>query len=222
MAESDVRTLVGARLTCAPGRRWAWQHWTMSRRLAIVNPCTKKTWAELPGDDRRRVCDTCNTHVHALEHCTESEQDEIWRTSPGRVCGYLTGTPSTRPSRRQVLIGALLAIASPLFAQDRVVRVVVKDESGEVVPGVEVLQLGADGTVLDRRTADESGVARWTGLPAGRHAFRVEVPGFVAVQVTAVAGTRETTVTAVLRIGTMGEVIIIPSRRRRWWLLWLK
>jgi hypothetical protein len=122
-----------------------------------------------------------------------------------------------------VLVGAFLAIAAPLFAQDRVIRIVVKDDVGAVLPGAQVSLIDTDGRVVSSRLSDPSGQVTWTDLARGRHRFRVDLPGFESTVLTVVAGgSRVASATAVLTLGVLGETIVIPYTRRRWWLLWLR
>lgn len=190
----------------------------MSDSFVIVNPCSRRTWPDLPGNERRRHCDVCNRDVHALGRYTDGERRELWRQSGGRVCGLLPTSPRTlRPSRRQVLVGALLTITAPLFAADGRVRILVKDRDGFPLPGAEVSLLDAADKVLETRMSDAAGLVVWTGLRPGLYRFSVTLLGFESAILTALASADEEPVVAILRVGFIGEILTVPERRRRWW-----
>lgn len=190
----------------------------MSKSFVIVDPCSRRTWADLVGDERRRHCDVCDRDVHALGRYTDVERADLWRRSRGQVCGLLPTRPRTvRLSRRRVLVGALLTITAPLFAADRQVRILVKDQDGVPLPGAEVSLLDAADKVLETRTSDAAGVVVWTERRPGLHRFRVALLGFESVIVNAVASADGEPVIAVLQVGFIGETIIVPERKRRWW-----
>lgn len=190
----------------------------MSDSFVIVNPCARRTWGDLPGDERRRHCDVCHRDVHAIGRYTDEERRVLWRQARGRVCGLLPASPRIlRPSRRQVLIGALLTLAAPLFAADGRVRILVKDPDGFPLPGAEVSLLDATDKVLETRTSDAAGAVVWTERRPGLHRFSVTLAGFESAIVTAVASTDGEPVIAVLRVGFIGEIVTVPERRRRWW-----
>lgn len=193
----------------------------MNGRLLIANPCSQRTWTELPGDDRRRFCDVCHTHVHALDLYSGEERAELWRVSRGRVCGYIKRPGLPPPTRRQLLVSAILALASPLCAQDREIQIIVTDAAGGVLPGAEVSLLDARGVGTAVQRSGASGDVRWTGLPVGTHRFRVALAGFEPTTLTVSASSRATEpVIAVLRVGAIGDTVVLPEgkrRRRRWW-----
>lgn len=190
----------------------------MSDSFVVVNPCTKRTWGALPGDDRRRFCDGCNTYVHSLDQYTVKERTELGQGSDDRVCGRVAAEPVIlRPSRRRVLLGALLALASPNFAEDGRVRIVVKDSDGFPLPGATVSLLDSHGKAVATQASDSFGVVGWTHLQPGSHRFSVVLPGFTTVVVATLAGMTGEPVLAVLRVEPMGEIVTISKRKRRWW-----
>ena len=190
----------------------------MSKSFVIVNPCSRRTWTDLAGDERRRHCVVCSRDVHALGRYTEEERTDLWRRSGGQVCGLLPTRPRTvRLSRRRVLVGALLTVTAPLFAADRHVRILVKGQDGFPLPGAEVSLLDAADKVLESRTSDAAGVVVWTERRPGLHRFRVTLLGFESVIVTAVASADGEPAIAVLQVGFIGEIVVVPERKRRWW-----
>lgn len=138
----------------------------LGMRGTIPNPCSKR-FADMAGDERRRYCETCGTHVHAVELYSEAELSEL-----GPICGYIGGTTEgPRQGRRAMLAGALLTTIAPLLAQEGRLRVVVKDESEAVVKGAEV-------SVGERKgVTDAAGEASFTGLAVGSVEVRAHSRG---------------------------------------------
>jgi hypothetical protein len=98
-------------------------------RIRVQTPC-QKSWAEMPGDERKRFCDSCSLHVHNLSALTRAEgQALVARESQGRLCvTYLRrpdGTVLTADPRERAAPAALrwlwtrsaaLAASMPLLA----------------------------------------------------------------------------------------------------------
>lgn len=193
----------------------------MKRRFVVVSPCSKRRWSDLAGEDHRRFCDVCDRYVHAFDRYTNREQSELWRTSEGRVCGFVQPPMSTRPTRRNMLIGMLWAVAAPLLADDGTIRITVTDSARTIIPGADVSLLDAQGGVVSIQRTDSMGEVVWTNLRAGSHRFKIELSGFEILFLTTVVGTGQVApVNAVLRVGWVGEVIEVKRRRKRkrWWL----
>ena len=195
------------------GRRWSFPYNTgVSGPFAILNPCAKR-WTNFSGDGRKRFCDECQTFVHAIDQYSRPEIDELRRNSP-RVCGLLTGeSPPAPPSRRAILVGALLTTISPLMAQSGRVRVRVTDATGGGVFGAEVSLLASDGNPQRTETADASGEVVLTDLPIGNLALRITSRGFNSRLMTVtVRGPEELRVDAKLEVGFVGEVVEVDPR----------
>jgi len=149
----------------------------VSGNFAILNPCGKK-WSDLEGDGRARFCATCKTPVHFIADYSPSEWKKIWGESNGHVCGFLGDSPGPRRNRRTIVVGALLAAVSPLFAASGRVKFRVIDRAGDPVPGASIAVLNSEGRVVQCSESDESGEATLTGLPLGDSRFAVTSPGF--------------------------------------------
>jgi hypothetical protein len=171
-------------------------------RWTIPNPCSKR-FADMAGDERRRFCETCGTHVHAGELYSEAELSEL-----GPICGYIGGTTEgPRQGRRAMLAGALLTTIAPLLAQEGQFVISVKDSLGAGVADALV-------SVGERKAnTDKSGIANLIGLPVGRQDVRVESRGFRIWRgaYTITNGT-PARVEAVLEVGMVGEYVEVKPK----------
>ena len=191
----------------------------MAPRFAILNPCHKR-WSDLRGEGRKRFCPDCQTDIHALDQYSVKGIETLKRESV-RLCGYLSGESlPPRRSRRAVLVGALLTLASPLLAKSGRVRFRVTDQTGALVQGAEISLLNKEDEASLTLHSDNAGTAVFTDLPMGVARFTVASPGFQTIPVTVtISGGKEVKVWANLSLPVLGETIAIPARKRRgWWI----
>jgi hypothetical protein len=109
-----------------------------------------------------------------------------------------------RRSRRAILVGVLLAVFTPLWAQTGRVRIRVIDPRGLVVPAATVSLLGTFDQPIRTEVANDAGESVWTDLPLGESHLRVIVPGFKSrlLTVTVMEG-EEQMLDARLELGCM-------------------
>ena len=140
-------------------------------------------------------------------------------------------------TRRQILAGALLTIASPLWAQDGVARIRVLDRTGDVVPGTVVTLLDTDQGEKATQRVNAGGEVTFTGLPMGNHRFKAQHLGFETLVFTASPeGLKQ--IDVVLRVNITNAILFnvepdvrkpsdpnpsapprkVPKKRRRWLL----
>ena len=144
----------------------------------ILNPC-RKTWAGLKGDDRRRFCDDCGQHVHAVESYSPQEQQALL-ASREPLCIMDAPAPLARPSRRALFAMSLLASARPLWAETGGLRINVVDatQTGVGQAEIQVHSTDDDG-LLARTVGSQTGEAWLKGLPTAKLLrLSVSVPGF--------------------------------------------
>src|ERR1700684_2502553 len=79
---------------------------------------------------------------------------------------------------RAILVGALLAAVTPLWAQTGRVRIRVIDPRGLVVPAATVSLVGVDDQPIRTMVANDTGESVWTDLPLGFSRLRVAAPVF--------------------------------------------
>ena len=160
----------------------------------------------MEGEGRVRFCESCQTHVHAVEQYSSDEWEQVEQEATGRVCILLCGeTTATPRSRRVVLIGALLTAVAPLWAQTGRVRIRVTDATGAGVPRAEVSLLDADDKPTRTVGANEAGEVIWTDLPLGDAHFVVIVPGFNSLRLAVtIRNANEQTVEARLEVAFIG------------------
>jgi hypothetical protein len=93
--------------------------------LRIASPCNSAVWSDLKGDDRARLCTTCDMNVYNLSLMTLDEANDLIREKEGKLCielyRRLDGTVLTadcpvglRTIRRQYLKSRAKAIAFAL------------------------------------------------------------------------------------------------------------
>jgi hypothetical protein len=93
--------------------------------LRIASPCNSAVWSDLKGDDRARLCTTCDKNVYNLSLMTLDEANDLIREKEGNLCIELyrrfDGTVLTadcpvglRTIRRQYLKSRAKAIAFAL------------------------------------------------------------------------------------------------------------
>lgn len=132
------------------------------------------------------------------------------------MCGFLGREALAAPrSRRAILLGALLAAVSPLWAQTGRVRIRVTDRTGTVIKTARVSLLGANGQPVRQLEADQVGEAVWTDLPLGDSHFTVTSPGFILLRLTVMIRNADEQIVDARLEGFVGE--IVPVKRRRWW-----
>src|ERR1019366_4435665 len=147
-------------------------------RFVILNPCSKR-WPDLTGDSRKGFCADCQSYIHDVEQYSDAEIDGLRRTSPGRLCGYLSDEAIVQPrSRRAILVGAMLTAISPLMAQSGRVRIRATDASGVVRPEAKASILGQDGKPGLTTHANEQGEIVFGDLPIGNSKITVASQGF--------------------------------------------
>jgi hypothetical protein len=196
----------------------------MRGNFAILNPCAKK-WTDLPGNGRARFCGKCQTHVHAIAEYSTDEWDRLWRESNGQVCGFLSGGSTAPPrSRRAILIGALLTVASPLFAASGRVRFRVINLNGDPLPKTNIELLDRDNKTVQSVETDDSGQAVLIGTPLGDSRFGLEDPGLQKRQLTLTfRNDKEVKVEVHLWPPIVGTIISVkpkPPRKRDGWLVY--
>ncbi|MBI2685543.1 MAG: carboxypeptidase regulatory-like domain-containing protein [Acidobacteria bacterium] len=110
-------------------------------------------------------------------------------------------------SRRAVVAGVLLTTIAPLMAQDRLMRVMVKDTTGTPIKDAVVKAAGRE-----LRT-DGDGAAVFSGLGVGPHAIEVASTGFMRWRGSYNTGIGpETEVPVTLEVGSLGGAIEIATR----------
>ena len=77
-----------------------------------------------------------------------------------------------------LLIGLLLALAAPVYAQNAQIVGTVKDATGGVVPGATVTAKNADTGFTRSAVTDANGEYRLPSLPPGRYSLTTELAGF--------------------------------------------
>ena len=108
---------------------------------------------------------------------------------------------------------------SPLMAQSGRVRIRVTDPTGAVIPGAEASLFGTDNQPKLIMKADDLGEIVLTDLPIGDSRVIVSCRGFSSLPLTVtVRNSDEVKVEARLVLGTMGTMVKVERKRKRWWI----
>jgi TonB family protein len=126
----------------------------------------------------------------------------------------LSRHPVSRPARLATL-AALLAVAIPiaLFAQNTFVTIsgTIVDESGAVLPGVEVSANDLDRPTRRQVVTDGTGRFEIVGVPQGHHTLQAKLPGFETFDQRLTVSGEDIDRTITLSIGSLQETISVTS-----------
>ena len=115
---------------------------------------------------------------------------------------------------RLLTILAVLAFACPASAQitSATISGTIKDQTGAVLPGVDVLVTNADTGLKRSSVTDANGYFTIPGLPPGPYETRASLQGFgTAVERVTLVVAQEAGLTLTLRVGTTEESITVTA-----------
>ena len=122
--------------------------------------------------------------------------------------------PVSRATRLATL-AALLAVAIPiaLFAQNTFVTIsgTIVDESGAVLPGVEVSATDLDRPTKRQVVTDGTGRFEIVGVPQGNHTLQAKLPGFETLDQRLTVSGEDIHRAITLSIGSLQETISVTS-----------
>ena len=137
-----------------------------------------------------------------------------------RVTAMLNAGLSRHPlSRggRLATLAALLAVAIPiaLFAQNTFVTIsgTIVDQSGAVLPGVEVAATDHDRPTKRQVVTDGAGRFEIVGVPQGSHTLQAKLPGFETFTQRLTVSGEDIRRNVTLSIGSLSETISVTSGR---------
>ncbi len=125
-----------------------------------------------------------------------------------------SGLRYRRTSRGALVLLGLLAFADPAFAQitSATISGTIKDQTGAVLPGVDVLVTNADTGLKRSSVTDANGHFTVAGLPPGPYDTRASLQGFgTAVERVTLVVAQEAGLTLTLRVGTTEESITVTG-----------
>jgi TonB family protein len=135
-----------------------------------------------------------------------------------RVTAMLNARLSRHPLSRRgrlVTLAALLAVAIPiaLFAQNTFVTIsgTIVDESGAVLPGVEVAATDLDRPTKRQVVSDGVGRFEIVGVPQGNHTLQAKLPGFETFDQRLTVSGEDIHRNITLSIGSLQETISVTS-----------
>ncbi len=116
--------------------------------------------------------------------------------------------------RRLLAILVVLAFACPAFAQitSATISGTIKDQTGAVLPGVDVVITNTDTGLKRTSVTDANGYFAIPGLPPGPYDTRASLQGFgTAVERVTLVVAQEAGLTLTLRVGTTEESITVTG-----------
>lgn len=135
-----------------------------------------------------------------------------------RVTAMLNDRLSRHPLSRRARLAtfaALLAVAIPiaLFAQNTFITLsgTIVDESGAVLPGVEVSANDLDRPTKRQVVTDATGRFEIVGVPQGNHTLQAKLPGFETFDQPLTVSGEDIHRTITLSIGSLQETISVTS-----------
>ena len=135
-----------------------------------------------------------------------------------RITAMLNARLSRHPLSRRARLttfAALLAVAIPiaLFAQNTFVTISgsVVDESGAVLPGVEVSAIDLDRPTKRQVVTDGTGRFEIVGVPQGNHTLQAKLPGFETFDQRLTVSGEDVRRNITLSIGSLQETISVTS-----------
>lgn len=128
----------------------------------------------------------------------------------------LSRHPLSRGARLATLV-ALLAVAIPiaLFAQNTFATIsgTIVDQSGAVLPGVEVVATDLDRPTKRQVVTDGNGRFEIIGVPQGNHTLQAKLPGFETLNQQLTVSGEDIRRNITLSIGTLQETVSVNSGR---------
>ena len=95
-------------IRCQVNRRYMKRRNTM--HITIQNPC-HETWEDMSGEERKRLCTSCQKHVHNLSEQTKEEAEVLLQRSEGLCVRYQPNARGDVRFRSALPIVALLGSA---------------------------------------------------------------------------------------------------------------
>jgi beta-lactamase regulating signal transducer with metallopeptidase domain len=133
-----------------------------------------------------------------------------------RVTAMLNGRVSRHPISRTVraaTLVALLAVAIPiaLFAQNTFATIsgTIVDQSGAVLPGVELVITDGDRSAQRRGVTDGAGRFEFVGVPQGSHTLQTSLPGFETFTEQLTVSGENIQRKIMLNVGTIAETVSV-------------
>lgn len=135
-----------------------------------------------------------------------------------RVTAMLNARLSRHPLSRRARLAtfsALLTVAIPiaLFAQNTFVTIsgTIVDESGAVLPGVEVAATDLDRPTKRQVVTDGAGRFEIVGVPQGNHTLQAKLPGFETLNQQLTVSGEDIHRNITLSIGSLQETVSVTS-----------
>jgi hypothetical protein len=176
----------------------------------------------MSGGHSERFCTTCSRSVHDLSLLTRRQVADLLERNAGKVCGRIdydergeqifAKERGTIERLAQLLVLGALGVASAAAAPSCDVKVRVVDPAGAIIPKATVKISKVAGAEAVSGTSNDEG--EFSGrITPGIYSVQVESSGFMSFRQELTCKASETvSIEAPLRLGLMGEVIVVPYR----------
>ncbi len=205
--------------------------------IDVPTPCDK-SWNEMIGDDKSRLCLHCDKNIHNLDEMTAKEIEKLIFQSKGRVCVRLTRDEkrqiNTKNNRRTKIAASVLSATLSLSiiadAQSQTnnpsqqnspknskvlkntsrISFTILDSTGEVISDAKVKLVNDKTRQSFVDSTDEKGVAYFQNLPKGRYYVEATMEHFKKGRMSVVLKeVSEPNIEMTLEIGQLVGVVVI-------------
>src|SRR5262249_22024633 len=116
---------------------------------------------------------------------------------------------------RSLVMLVFIGITAPaLFAQITAATIsgVVKDETGAVLPGADIVATNVETGISRSTVSNGDGAFTLAGLPPGKYEVRITLPGFsTAAQTVELAVAQQAGLTIMLKVGVAQESVTVTA-----------
>lgn len=181
--------------------------------IDVPTPCDK-SWNEMIGDDKTRLCLHCDKNIHNLEEMSAKEIEKLIFQSKGRVCVRLTrderGQINTKNNRRTKIAASVLSATlslsimadaqsqptdssqqnsqtnSKIVKNTSKISFTILDPMGVIIPNAQVKLVNDKTKQSFVVNTGEKGVAYFQNLPKGRYNIEATMTGFMTGRMSVV------------------------------------
>ena len=181
--------------------------------IDVPTPCDK-SWNEMIGGDKSRLCLYCDKNIHNLDEMTATEIEKLIFQSKGRVCVRLTrdekGQINTKNNRRTKIAASVLSATlslsiiadaqsqptdssqqnsqtnSKIIKNTSRISFTILDSMGVIIPNAQVKLVNDKTKQSFVVNTDEKGVAYFHNLAKGRYKVEATMTDFITERMSIV------------------------------------
>jgi Carboxypeptidase regulatory-like domain len=180
----------------------------MGFEFRIISPCDKNR-ESLHGSGPVLWCADCKKPVHDFTNMSDAGIKSVAGASG--LCGIVS--PKPMPARRLFFLWLAAWRWAAVAAEPKGLSGSVVDESAAAIPRASVRVLSPGSDTIRKGKTDDLGRFSFTDLPLGDYQLKIEAAGFQLKTVSAnLSGSTLDLGPIMLRIGLMGEVVLVESK----------